>query len=83
MADPQVFLSNKQLMRLSKRESEVLYLIAQEFSNKEMSKMLFLSVNTIDTYRRKLFLKFGVRNAPGLIRKAYEEKVLPMKRPDF
>ena len=70
-------------MKLSTRELDVLHLIAQGHSNKEMSKILFLSVNTIDTYRRKLFLKFGVHNAAGLIRRAYEEEILPMKKPDF
>lgn len=70
-------------MKISERESEVLYLIAYEYSNREIAKMLYISVNTVDTYRRKLFMKFGVCNAAGLIRRAYEENVFPMERPNF
>ena len=70
-------------MKLSAREIEVLYLIAFGYSNRQIAKMLFISINTIDSYRRKLFLRFGVNNAAGLIRRAHEEKILPMPKPDF
>lgn len=83
MAVAFIIQSNFETMKISERESEVLYLIAYEYSNREISKMLFISVNTVDTYRRKLFLKFGVSNAAGLIRRAFEEEVFPMERPNF
>jgi len=70
-------------MKLSTRELDVLHLIAQGHSNKQISKILFLSVNTIDTYRRKLFLKFGVHNAASLISRAYETKVLPLDKSHY
>lgn len=68
-------------MNLTNREEEVLYLIAHEYSNKEISKILFISANTVDTYRRKLFIKFSVKNAAGLVRRAFETKVMPMEKP--
>jgi len=68
-------------MDLTDREQEVLYLIAYEYSNKDISRTLFISVNTVDTYRRKLFIKFGAKNAAGLVRRAFEAKVMPMSKP--
>jgi DNA-binding CsgD family transcriptional regulator len=69
-------------MDLTDREEEVLYLIAYEFPNREIAKTLFISVNTVDTYRRKLFIKFGAKNAAGLVRRAFEAEVMPMAKPN-
>lgn len=68
-------------MNLTDREMEVLYLIAYEYSNKDISRTLFISVNTVDTYRRKLFIKFGAKNAAGLIRRSFEAGIMPMSKP--
>lgn len=83
MAVAYTFQTHYDIMKISAREAEVLYLIAYEFSNREIAKMLYISVNTVDTYRRKLFMKFGVCNAPGLIRRAFEEQIFPMEMPTF
>ncbi|MBT8231628.1 MAG: helix-turn-helix transcriptional regulator [Saprospiraceae bacterium] len=74
-------MKNNNRIFLSERELEVLFLIAYEHSNKDISKKLYISVNTVDTYRRKLFIKLGASNAPGLIRRAFEQGILPMKKP--
>ena len=58
------------LVKLSKREKQVLDLIAEEQTNKDISETLFISVPTVETYRRNLFRKFDVKNSVGLIRKA-------------
>lgn len=47
---------------LSTREHEVLALIALGYSNGEIASELFLSVDTIKTYVRRLFVKLGVSN---------------------
>lgn len=47
---------------LSGREAEVLGLIAQGLSNKEIAQTLFLSVNSIKTYIRTAYAKIGVRS---------------------
>jgi len=60
------------LIKLSKREKQVLDLIAEEQTNKEISETLFISVPTVETYRRNLFRKFEVKNSVGLIRKAMQ-----------
>ncbi|MEM8899781.1 MAG: response regulator transcription factor [Bacteroidota bacterium] len=57
---------------LSRREIEVLGLIAQEFSTKEIAEKLFLSLHTIETYRKNLLRKLDARNSVGLVAKAYQ-----------
>jgi LuxR family maltose regulon positive regulatory protein len=47
---------------LSERELEILRLIAQGYSNQEISKKLFLALNTVKGHNRNLFGKLGVKN---------------------
>lgn len=54
-------------IKLSKREVEVLKLICQELTNKEIADRLFLSPRTIESYRKTLQIKVGARNAVGLV----------------
>ncbi|NRD22761.1 response regulator transcription factor [Winogradskyella litoriviva] len=61
---------------LSKRETEVLKLIAQEFTTQEIADKLFLSKHTIESYRKNLISKLGVRNLAGLTRYAVEKGML-------
>lgn len=63
-------INKNQEIILSDREKEVLELIVNEFSTKEIAKKLFLSPKTIESYRSNLFLKFDVKNVAGLVRKA-------------
>ncbi len=51
---------------LTARECEILKLIAQEKSTKQIADILFLSENTVDTHRRNLMNKIKVKNAVGL-----------------
>ncbi|MEL6192188.1 MAG: response regulator transcription factor [Bacteroidota bacterium] len=57
---------------LSQREAEVLSLIAREFSTREIAEKLFLSLHTIETYRKNLLRKLDARNSVGLVAKAYQ-----------
>ena len=61
---------------LSKREVEVLKLIAQEFTTQEIADQLFLSKHTIESYRKNLISKLGVRNLAGLTRYTIEKGLL-------
>jgi len=67
---------------LSEREIQLLYLISIELSNMEIAKKLFLSKNTVDSHKKNLFLKLNVSNSAGLIRRAFELRLLPMEMPD-
>lgn len=55
---------------LSEREKELLNYLCTEMSYAEISKKMFLSESTVDTYRARLFEKFEVKNRIGLILKA-------------
>lgn len=55
---------------LSKREVEVLKLIAEEYTTQEIADQLFLSKHTIESYRKNLISKLGVRNLAGLTKYA-------------
>lgn len=55
---------------LTKREQEILTLIAQEYSNPEIAKELFISIRTVDTHRRNLLDKLQAKNTAGLVKHA-------------
>ncbi|MBK8610119.1 MAG: response regulator transcription factor [Chitinophagaceae bacterium] len=61
---------------LSKREKEILKLIAEGFTNSEISKKLFISIDTVDTHRKNLYTKLNVKNTALLIRQAIENNYL-------
>jgi DNA-binding NarL/FixJ family response regulator len=62
---------------LSMREQEVLALIAFGMSNAEIGKELFLSVDTVKTYIRRLYTKLGVRNRAQAALHAANHHVMP------
>lgn len=62
--------TGEQPVVLTRREKEVLELIAAGFTNPEISEKLFISCTTVETHRKNLFQKFGVKNVASLINKA-------------
>jgi DNA-binding NarL/FixJ family response regulator len=63
-------------VQLSSREREVLRLIAEGSSNKEIAVSLGLSVRTIDSHRATLMEKLGIHKVSGLVRYAIREGLL-------
>jgi DNA-binding NarL/FixJ family response regulator len=61
---------------LTERETEVLRLIAQEYSTKEIASELFISVNTVETHRKNLIKKLKVKNAVGLALYAHKNQLI-------
>ncbi len=53
---------------LTRREIEILGLIAEELTNVEIGEKLFISPRTVDTHRRNLLQKIGVKNTAGLVK---------------
>ncbi len=51
---------------LTARELDILKLIAQEYSSKEIGEQLYISPNTVETHRKNLIRKLNVRNSIGL-----------------
>ena len=60
-------------VQLSERESEVLSLLLNGKNSKEIGESLFLSIHTVNTYRKNLFKKFNVKNVTSLVIKAMKE----------
>ncbi|GAB3010375.1 response regulator transcription factor [Niabella terrae] len=52
---------------LSKREQEVLKMIAEGKKSAEIAKLLFISINTVDTHRKNILAKCEVKNTAELI----------------
>ena len=61
---------------LTKREKEILKLIAEGFSNLQIGQQLFISVDTVDSHRKNLYSKLNVKNTALLIKVAMEEGLL-------
>lgn len=61
---------------ISRREREVLTLIADGFTTVEIAKKLFISVPTVNTHRKSLLAKFNVNNTAGLIKIAVKNNLV-------
>jgi DNA-binding NarL/FixJ family response regulator len=59
---------NDQLPVLTKREKEILELIAEGHTNHEIADRLFLNSTTIDSHRKNMLTKFNVKNTAALIK---------------
>jgi DNA-binding NarL/FixJ family response regulator len=55
---------------ITKREREVLELIANGFTNMDIAQKLFLTPATVDTHRTNMLLKFKAKNTPELVKLA-------------
>lgn len=49
------------------REQEVLHLLAQDYTTKELAQHLYVSTETITSHRKNLRAKLGVRTTAGLV----------------
>ncbi|MCI0706727.1 MAG: LuxR C-terminal-related transcriptional regulator [Ignavibacteriae bacterium] len=67
---------------LSKRETEVLALIAQGLSNEQVAERLFVSVSTVKTHLINIYSKLGVERRTQAVARAQELKLLESKPND-
>jgi DNA-binding NarL/FixJ family response regulator len=61
---------------LTRREKEVLSLIAEGMTNNAIAAQLFISSATVDTHRKNLLAKFATKNTASLIRKAAQMQLI-------
>lgn len=61
---------------LSRREKEILQLIIDEHTTAEIAEKLFISFGTVESHRRNMISKLGVRNTAGLVSAAYKYNIL-------
>lgn len=64
-------------LELSKRELDVLRLMAQGYSNQEIAGQLFVSLSTVKTHNQNLFVKLDVKRRTQAIEKAKRLKIIP------
>ncbi|MBN1884128.1 MAG: response regulator transcription factor [Candidatus Krumholzibacteriota bacterium] len=56
--------------RLTNREREILQLIAEGFTSKEIGEQLFISVKTVENHRANIMSKLDIHDTAGLVRYA-------------
>ena len=68
--------SNDDLPVLTRREVEVLKLIADGLTNQEIAEKLFISSWTVDSHRKNLLLKFNAKNTAILVKTAVTSGII-------
>lgn len=61
---------------ITKRESEILRLIADGFTNQEIADRLFISSSTVDSHRKNLLVKFNSKNTAALVKTAISKGII-------
>lgn len=77
------FISHEQEKRnfhirdpLTRREMEILKLICDGYSSKDICEKLFISINTVETHRKRILLKLNVKNTAGVVKYAIENHII-------
>ena len=65
-----------ELDMLTERETEILKMVALENSNVEIAEKLYISPKTVETHRKNLMKKIGVRNSLGIYKFALKHKLV-------
>ncbi|HWI90591.1 MAG TPA: response regulator transcription factor [Flavisolibacter sp.] len=61
---------------LTGREVEIIRLIEKEYSNRQIAETLFISERTVETHRKNIFRKTGTNSVIGLVKYAYEHRLI-------
>jgi two-component system nitrate/nitrite response regulator NarL len=68
--------SQDETSRLTDREIEIIRMIEQDFGNKQIADMLFISERTVETHRKNILRKTNTQTVVGLLKYAYERKII-------
>ncbi len=68
--------AEEEKINLTARETEIIQLIAQELSNAQIADKLFISERTVETHRKNIFRKTNTKTIVGLIKWAFENKII-------
>lgn len=63
-------------LRLSPKENQILRLLAEGHSNKELARKLFVTENTVETHLRRIYGKLGIRSRTQAVARALELSLL-------
>jgi len=61
---------------ITNREIEIIRLIEKEYNNKQIAEALFISERTVETHRKNIFRKTNTNSVIGLVKYAYEHKLI-------
>jgi DNA-binding NarL/FixJ family response regulator len=67
---------NENNTMLTRREKEVLALIAEGLTNQEIAQQIFVSVSTVDTHRKNLLQKLNAKNTAALVKLAMDQRLI-------
>ena len=67
---------NCEAVLISKRECEIIVLIAEGFTNTQIADRLFLSSHTVNTHRKNIMAKLGVKNTAGIVMYAVKTNLI-------
>lgn len=62
-------------LSLTKREKEIISLLAREKSSQEIADALFISIYTVNTHRKNILHKLGIKNTAGLVKFASDNQL--------
>ncbi len=65
---------------LSKRELEILPLVAKGYGNKEIAEMLYISVKTVEAHKAKIMEKLNLKSKPELVEYALKKEIVRILR---
>ncbi|MEB3343908.1 response regulator transcription factor [Aquimarina gracilis] len=70
-------LKNKnQKSQISKREKEIIKLIADQLTTSEIAKRLHISPKTVESHRQNILLKLSLKNTAGLVKYAIQKGII-------
>jgi len=72
--------TDDQPVSLSPREIEVLKMIADGLTNKEIADKLFISPLTVDSHRKNMIIKLQAKNTASLIKAAVEDGIIQVAK---
>lgn len=72
--DHNVKVGNRDKVILSRREKEILDLLAKGFTSKQISEELFIAKTTVDTHRKNMIRKLNLNSASELVKYAVDKK---------
>jgi DNA-binding CsgD family transcriptional regulator len=76
--DSQLSQSDRERPRLSRREQEIVRLLAEAKTNKEISSLLGISIRTVETYRSRVMLKLQATSIVHLVYYAIRNQIITL-----
>jgi DNA-binding NarL/FixJ family response regulator len=67
---------NCEAITLSSREIEIIRMIAEGYTNQQIADLLFLSAHTVNTHRKNIMSKLGVKNTAGIVMYAVKSELV-------